>query len=99
MALSIILIIFGVILISFGIILIVLTEYDEGEIIGVGMFILVVGIVLSVIGINGVKAPQQSSIKPIEYKQVITTKPTLGKTVSNKDTIIYVTDTTYIQKN
>lgn len=92
MALSIILIIFGVILISFGIILIVLPEYDEGEIIGVG-------IVLSVIGINGVKAPQQSSIKPIEYKQVITTKPTLGKTVSNKDTIIYVTDTTYIQKN
>lgn len=97
MALFIILIIFGAIFTAFGFMLIILPECDEGTIILAGIVILAFGIFSLAIGIDGVKTKQQS-IKPIEYKQVIKTSPTLGKTKSNKDTIIYITDTTYLQK-
>lgn len=97
MALFIIFIILGVIFIVFGFVFIILPDYDEIGIILCGIFILAVGIILFGIGIDGVKRKGQT-IKPIEYKQVIKTSPTLGKTKSNKDTIIYITDTTYLQK-
>lgn len=79
--------IIGLIILVGGFVFLIITENP--------LFIILVMIGLFLI----LASKDQAKPKPIEYKQVITTKPTLGKTVSNKDTIIYVTDTTYIQKN